>query len=60
MQDESPTCENCGRDIVELAAVKRMYVVPESWDTAGSSTTLDEVEQWCYSCRTQYPHQDAE
>lgn len=59
MQDETATCENCGRDDVELASVRRMYVVPETWDQAASSTTLDEVEQWCYSCRTQYPHADA-
>jgi hypothetical protein len=37
-----------------------MYVVPESWDQAGSSKTMDEVEQWCYSCCTQYPHEDAD
>lgn len=53
-------CENCDRPDDDLAAVHRMYVVPESWDTAGSATTLDEVEWWCYSCRTQYPHADAD
>lgn len=52
-------CHNCARDDDELAPVKRMYVVPESWDTPASSTTVDEVELWCYSCRTQYPHEDA-
>ena len=60
MQDELGTCDNCARDDSEVAPVKRMYVVPESWDTEGSSQTLDEVEQWCFSCRTQYPHEDAE
>ena len=58
MRDELGTCENCGREDSEIAAVHRMYVVPETWDQAGSSTTLDEVEQWCFSCRTQYPHED--
>ncbi|MEA3078114.1 MAG: hypothetical protein QOF60_3022 [Actinomycetota bacterium] len=53
------TCENCGRDSDDLDRVKRMYVVPESWDTPGSAKTVDEVERWCYSCRTQYPHEDA-
>lgn len=59
MQSELGTCENCAREDSEVAAVKRMYIVPESWDAPGSSTTLDEVEHWCFSCRTQYPHEDA-
>lgn len=42
-----------------MAPVRRMYVVPESWDTPASAKTVDEVEQWCFSCRTQYPHEDA-
>ena len=56
---EAGLCHNCARDDDELAPVKRMYVVPESWDTPASATTVDEVELWCYSCRTQYPHEDA-
>jgi hypothetical protein len=59
MQEQLGTCDNCGRDDSEVASVKRMYVVPETWDQQGSSKTLDEVESWCYSCRTQYPHEDA-
>ena len=50
-------CENCAREDDDLATVYRMYVVPESWDTPGSSTTLDDTELWCFSCRSQYPHQ---
>jgi hypothetical protein len=34
-----------------------MYVVPEAWDTPGSSTTVEEVEWWCFSCRSMYPHE---
>jgi hypothetical protein len=60
VQDELGTCENCAREDSEIAPVKRMYVVPESWDTKGSSTTMDEVERWCWSCRTQYPHEDVD
>ena len=26
---------------------------------AGSSQTVDEVELWCFSCRSQYPHKEA-
>jgi ribosomal protein L44E len=54
-----PTCDSCGREDSELVAVHRVYVVPESWDTPGSEKTLAEVEQWCFSCRTHYPHQEA-
>jgi hypothetical protein len=53
-------CENCARDDDDLVAVHRVYVVPESWDTPGSSQTVDEVELWCFSCRSQYPHEEAE
>ena len=53
------TCDSCGRDGEEVEPVRRTYVVPEAWDTQGSETTLDEVEQWCFPCRTHYPHQPA-
>ena len=53
-------CENCGGEDDELMPVHRVYVVPESWETPGSSTTLDETELWCFSCRSQYPHEPAE
>ena len=49
-------CESCDRPDDDLVAVHRMYVVPESWDTPGSSKTMDEVEWWCFSCRSMYPH----
>ena len=53
-------CENCGgADDDEMMLVRRMYVVPESWDTPGSSTLLDDTELWCFSCRSQYPHEEA-
>ena len=57
---EPGVCQNCAREDDDLAAVKRLYVVPESWDTPGSVTQTDDVELWCFSCRTQYPHEDAE
>jgi hypothetical protein len=49
-------CENCARDDDELVAVRRVYVTPESWDTPGASSVVDEVEWWCFSCRSLYPH----
>ncbi|HUQ40493.1 MAG TPA: hypothetical protein VM030_10090 [Acidimicrobiales bacterium] len=53
-------CDNCARDDDEVVAVHRVYVVPEAWDTPGSSTTLEETEHWCFSCRTMYPHEPAD
>ena len=61
--DHSPTegtCDNCGRDDADLAAVRRLYVQPETWDSPGKVTTTEDVERWCFSCRTQYPHEDAD
>jgi hypothetical protein len=53
-------CDSCGREGEELTAVHRMYVVPETWDTPGSQTTLTDVELWCFACRSHYPHEVAE
>lgn len=53
------SCENCTRDEPELLAVRRVYIVPESWDSEGSETVDPEVEHWCISCCTQYPHERA-
>ena len=53
-------CQSCARDDDDLAAVHRVYVVPESWDSPGSSSTEDAVELWCFPCRSQYPHEPVE
>jgi len=53
------TCDNCARDEPELLAVRRVYVVLETWDAEASETVVDEVERWCVSCCTQYPHERA-
>jgi hypothetical protein len=50
-------CENCGVEDDELVLVRRVYVVPASWDTPGSETVLEEPELWCISCCSQYPHE---
>lgn len=50
-------CENCAREDDDLVVVKRIYVEPERWDRAGSSTTLPDTELWCFSCRSLYPHE---
>lgn len=53
-------CESCAREDEDLILVRRTYVVPESWDTQGSSTTMTEAELWCFSCRSVYPHEVVE
>ena len=53
-------CENCARADTDLVLVHRVYLVPESWDTAASSTRVEEPELWCFSCRSLYPHEVAE
>jgi hypothetical protein len=44
---------------VEVVAVHRLYVTPEAWDTEAKVERVDEVERWCFPCRTSYPHEDA-
>ena len=55
--DRTGTCESCGAPADDLAAVHRVYVTPAAWDTEESVDVLDEVERWCFPCRSQYPHQ---
>ncbi|HET9070302.1 MAG TPA: hypothetical protein VFN60_00190 [Acidimicrobiales bacterium] len=43
-------CANCGAPAGDLAPVHRVYLLPER-------VRVDEVERWCLSCRTQYPHE---
>jgi hypothetical protein len=53
------TCESCGRDGEVLHAVHRVYVTPETWETEAASRRMDEIEQWCFSCCSHYPHEPA-
>jgi hypothetical protein len=50
------TCDSCGAPEDHLFAVRRQYVTPAEWDTPAREVTLDEVEHWCFSCCTHYPH----
>ncbi len=52
------TCDSCGAMEDELFAVRRQYVTPAEWDTPAREVTLDEIERWCFSCCTHYPHVD--
>ncbi|HWS46783.1 MAG TPA: hypothetical protein VN636_13035 [Acidimicrobiia bacterium] len=48
-------CENCGIVDADLVLVRRVYLVPPSWETPGSRTVIAEPEWWCVSCVSQYP-----
>jgi hypothetical protein len=54
-------CESCGAPVDRadgLLPVHRVYVTPASWDTEEKVEVVDEVERWCFPCRTLYPHQE--
>ena len=53
-------CENCGIPDDELLLVRRIYLVPETWDTPASKTVVEDPELWCISCASQYPCESAE
>ena len=51
-------CDSCGRlDEDDVVAVHRIYITPESWDTEERIEVVDEIEHWCFVCRSHYPHQ---
>jgi hypothetical protein len=37
--------------------VHRVYVTPAAWDTEERVDVVDDVERWCFPCRSLYPHQ---
>jgi hypothetical protein len=54
---ETGTCDSCGDGRDDLVRLHRVYVTPETWDTPGRAVVVDEVERWCFPCRTHYPHE---
>ena len=48
-------CDNCATPDDDLVLVRRVYLVPPSWDTPGSRSVIAEPELWCVSCLSQYP-----
>jgi hypothetical protein len=54
---EPARCESCGAPDDDLAPVHRVYVTPEAWDTDEQVEVVDDVERWCFPCRSSYPHQ---
>jgi hypothetical protein len=54
----SRACDSCGRtDEDDVIAVHRIYITPESWDTEERIDVVEEIEHWCFVCRSHYPHQ---
>ena len=54
------TCAACGAPSDALVAVHRVYVTPAAWDTEERVDVVDEIERWCFPCRSLYPHQEIE
>lgn len=56
------TCENCAREETHpdgLQAVHRVYLELDEWgEQEPKATVVNDVERWCVSCRTIYPHED--
>jgi len=51
------TCESCGGLEAGLTPVRRMYVIPETWESEHRQVVLPDAERWCFSCLSQYPHE---
>ncbi len=51
------TCDSCGAEVGETQSVHRKYVTSAAWDQEQSERVLPDVEQWCFACSTQYPHE---
>jgi hypothetical protein len=62
VDESTATCESCGASTTadDLLPVHRVYVTPEAWDTEEKVDVVDEVERWCFPCRSLYPHQEIE
>ena len=55
-------CGSCGADPVDaadLVSVQRVYLVAREEGIVGAErvTMLDDIEAWCFVCRTMYPHE---
>ncbi len=59
---DAPACQNCARleaSEADLVPVRRVYLEIDEWgEQEPKATVVDEVERWCASCRSIYPHED--
>ncbi|HVV35068.1 MAG TPA: hypothetical protein VHC63_00580 [Acidimicrobiales bacterium] len=57
-------CENCARyetHEANLVSVHRVYLELDEWgEEEPKATVVEEVERWCMSCRSIYPHEVVE
>jgi hypothetical protein len=55
-------CESCAREDDDLVAVHRVYLSPDTPGPDGTpaASTMVDVELWCFSCRSMYPHELSE
>ena len=55
-------CENCARTEAnesDLVQVHRVYLELDEWEEEEpKATVMEEIERWCVSCRSIYPHQE--
>lgn len=58
MAPSTGTCDSCGAVEVALETVRRVYVTPAAWDAEARADVQEDVEHWCFPCRTHYPHQE--
>ena len=53
-------CQSCARPDQDMREVQRLYVVPATpeFEGAGAGTEIvdEDIELWCFSCRSIYPH----
>jgi len=57
MDAQPAACDSCGDEVPGLVEVHRIYV---TWDESGAiadERVVEDTEQWCAVCRTQYPHE---
>jgi len=53
-------CDSCGLEVDDLAAVRRVYLDADEHGELRVADTDDEIEAWCASCRSHYPHIEVE
>ena len=54
------TCDSCGLDTEDLAAVRRVYLDADESGELRVADTAEEIERWCGPCRSHYPHVEDE
>ena len=58
-------CDSCGTDGAsdgDLVRVQRVYLITAPDATVGTEQgqVLDDIEMWCFVCRSMYPHAGVE